>query len=447
MSNRLVHIADKVLNQPLLLTPAKAEIIASVLGGRIGLEPEASPAVVDERSPSASRFRGVSRGVGEGYGYTEYYRLIEGVAVITIDGALLNKGAWIGASSGLVSYEGIRAQIDLAMGDPDVCSILLVIQSPGGEVYGCFELGNHISRCCETKPIHAIADGMACSAAYVIGSSCDHLTAIQAGDVGSIGVVVMHVDQSERLDAEGIKPTLIHAGAHKVDGHPFAPLPEDVKADWQKEINQIYDQFVAHVADQRPVTAEQARATEARSIKGPEALELGLIDMVGSFDDALSNLIKTNAVSLTAQERGLSMTNKNGQAGASGDGFQMTQAEHDSAVAQARADGFEQGKAEGAKAERERVQGIFGADAYKDQPEAAAKAVAAGLTVEQAEAMAPTAAPAAEEPNKGDLVNQGGEQYMQARRDAQAQQPSLGAGSGAQNVVSFSDVMAGHLSK
>ena len=425
MSKNLMRLADKVLNQPLLLTPAKAELVMAVLGGRIGLDVETPTSPEGERTPSASRFIGESRGVGDIYSYQEYFRLVDGVAVITVDAALVNKGAWVGAYSGLVSYEGLRAQIALAMADEDVNAILLDFESPGGEVFGCFELAEYIAYCAQLKPIHAVADGMACSAAYILASACNHITAIKSGSVGSIGVVLMHVDRSARNEMEGLKPTLIHAGAHKVDGHPHAPLSAEVKADWQREIDQIYDQFVEHVALHRGLSPEAVRGTEAKSFNGTEALRLGLIDMVGSLDDALAQLSQNRAVGLTAQHRGLSMTNKNGQAAASGEG-QVTQAELDAATATAREDG----RKEGMKAEQDRVTGILGLAGADEHGAQALAAIKAGMSVDQAKAMLesmqkPAAGGEAEE---GELVNDGPAQYASARRQAESQQPDLGAG-------------------
>ncbi|SNY93415.1 signal peptide peptidase SppA [Cohaesibacter sp. ES.047] len=425
MSKDLLRLADRVLNRPLLLTPNKAETVMAVLGGRIGLDVIAPSAPDGERTPSTSRFIGESRGVGGQYDHREYFRLVDGVAVITVDGALINKGAWVGAYSGLQSYEGLRAQIDLAMSDKDVKGILLDLESPGGEVWGCFELAAHIARCCVVKPIHAVADGMACSAAYILASACDLVTAIQSGAVGSIGVVLMHVDRSTRNEMEGVKPTLIHAGAHKVDGHPHAPLSAETQADLQAEINTVYEQFVDHVVSHRHLSADAVRATEARTFNGPDALQFGLIDAVGSFDDALAAFYDDTAVT-TAQHRGLSMTTKNGQAAASGEG-QVTQAELGAAVAAALEDGMK----EGIKAEQDRVTGILGLESAKEHGAVALAAIHSGQTVEQAKATLdslPKVEAATDDTKPGDLADDGAAQYAASRQKAESNQPDLGAG-------------------
>jgi signal peptide peptidase SppA len=160
----------------------------------------------------------------------------------------VSRGAWVGASSGLTSYEGIKAQLDAALADPKVTAIVLDVHSPGGEVIGAFELGDAVRAAAVVKPVVAVANGMMASAAYAISAGATRIVAAPSAVVGSIGVVMMHADYSRRLDKEGITVTLLHAGAHKVDGNPFEPLTDQVKADLQAEINAVYDQFIATVA-------------------------------------------------------------------------------------------------------------------------------------------------------------------------------------------------------
>jgi ClpP class serine protease len=108
--------------------------------------------------------------------------------------------------------------------------------------------------------------------------------------VGSIGVVLTHFDRSGELEDRGVKPTLIHAGAHKVDGHPFGPLSDAVRADLQAEVMKIYEQFVGLVAEGRAgqISADAIRATEARTYLGTDAIAQGLADRVASLDEVIA---------------------------------------------------------------------------------------------------------------------------------------------------------------
>jgi signal peptide peptidase SppA len=242
------------------------------------------------------RFDGEPRGplvknaYGDAYIQTRY-RFRNGVALITVEGSLVNRGAYIGAASGLTSYEGVTAQFAAAAADPDVKTILLDLDSPGGEAGGAFELADFIHAIAQEKPVVAIVNALAASAAYAMASSASRIVTTPSGVAGSIGVVMLHLDQSRRMDQLGVTPTLIYAGGHKVDGNPFEPLPEAVRADLQAEVDQLYAMFVATVARGRPDLSEDAiRATEARTFLGAEAVGVGLADDVGAFVDISEEL-------------------------------------------------------------------------------------------------------------------------------------------------------------
>jgi len=279
----LVQIAGRVLNRPLLLHPDKADLILHVLQGRIGIEPLAAP------DPQSNRFVGSHR---RDNGSVSSMCITNGVAILPIVGSLVNRGAWIGANSGLVSYEGIAAQLREAQADPEVRAILLDIDSPGGEATGMFTTANLVRAVNEVKPVLAFVNDVAASAAYGIASAASEIIVSPTSMVGSIGVVLTHLDRSGELEDRGVKPTLIHAGAHKVDGHPFGPLSDAVRADLQAEVLKIYDQFVGLVAEGRAgrISAAAIRATEARTYLGADAIAQGLADRMASLDEVIAAL-------------------------------------------------------------------------------------------------------------------------------------------------------------
>ncbi|RWF44288.1 MAG: S49 family peptidase [Mesorhizobium sp.] len=365
--SQLIHIADRVLNRPLLITRDKAQVIMSVLGGRIGLGPE----TLGPATPEASRFEGDSivrddngRAVKQ-----KPYNVSNGVAIITITGSLVNRGAWVGASSGLTSYEGIQHQIKSAMKDDAVKSVILDMHSPGGEAVGAFETAALVRELSAQKRTVAVINGMAASAGYAIPSGASEIVTTETGVGGSIGVVLLHADYSRALANEGISPTLIFAGAHKVDGNPFEALSSDVKADLQDEVNAFYDLFLKTVAKGRGnrLTAAQARKTEARTFIGQAAVDAGIADRVGSFESVLADLTRASGRS-TSQPRRTSMSENTGAPAANEDAG-IPKATHDAAVKQARADGKAEGIAEGTKtgaeAERTRLAAIIGAEGIK----------------------------------------------------------------------------------
>lgn len=342
--SQLIHIADRVLNRPLLVTRDKAQVILSVLAGRIGVN-----------APEMSRFEGSN---WDGAEWKPYKVTREGVGIVSITGSLVNRGAWIGANSGLTSYEGIQHQLKKALEDDAVHAVILDLHSPGGEAVGAFETAEAVRKLAATKRTVAVVNGMAASAAYAIASGAAEIVTTETGVSGSIGVVLLHADFSRQLDREGITPTLIFAGEHKVDGNPFEPLPKNVRTDLEAEVNAFYDLFIRTVALGRGgrLTAEMARATQARTFIGQQAVGAGLADRVGTFEDVLAELsrdpVPSAAGRTTSGMKGHAMTEKTGAPAAENAGISKT--DYDNAVAAARAAGV----AEGTKAEQDRVKGL-----------------------------------------------------------------------------------------
>jgi len=209
----------------------------------------------------------------------------DGVAIIPIHGSLINR---FGQCYGYVTgYNFIRRQRDAAMADPDVTAIVYDVNSGGGEAAGCFELADESFALRGTKPTISVVDSACYSAAYALASTSDQVVVTPTGGAGSVGVYTMHVDMSKMLEDWGLNITLIHAGEHKVDGHPYAELPEDVRADMQKSVDATYNKFVESVARNRNLSDEAVKDTQARCYSADDALALGLIDSVASPIEAI----------------------------------------------------------------------------------------------------------------------------------------------------------------
>ncbi|MER9937426.1 S49 family peptidase [Mesorhizobium sp. M0088] len=359
------------MNRPLLITPDKAQVIMSVLAGRIGIS-----------SPDATRFEGdnIERDAdgktvfgldawGDKVPKRKPYNVKNGVGILTVTGSMVNRGAWVGASSGLTSYEGIQHQLKALATDDAVKSVILDLHTPGGEAVGAFETAALVRELSGQKRTVAIVNGMAASAGYAIAAGATEIVTTETGVGGSIGVVLMHADYSRALANEGISPTLIFAGAHKVDANPFEALSADVKADLQAEVNAFYDLFLKTVAKGRGnrLTAAMARKTEARTFIGQAAVDAGIADRLGSFESVLADLTRASGRS-TSQPRRTSMSENNGAPAANEDAG-IPKATHDAAVKQARTEGKAEGVAEGTKAgaeaERTRLSAIISADGIK----------------------------------------------------------------------------------
>lgn len=202
-----------------------------------------------------------------------------GMAVIPVHGYLAHRidYHYPGYFTG---YGYISALLARAVADPAVKGIALDVNSHGGEVAGAFELADEILAAREIKPIWAIVDSNAHSAAMLLASAAHKIILPKTGSAGSIGVVTMHVDVSEALEKYGVKITMIYAGKHKVDGNPYQPLPESVKANIEARLEKSYTMLVDFIASARGKDPKVIRDTEAATFQGEAAMEAGLVDAI-----------------------------------------------------------------------------------------------------------------------------------------------------------------------
>lgn len=330
MTLRYAHTVARFIDRPLLVLPRHAMAMWNALSPRFGLmggDLPSDPAaeLIDKRFKTVSTKGGhkMSRLVGDfvlaedGRSVQPFKMTGDGIAILSVVGELVNRGAWVGSNSGLVSYEGLKLQLDALRTDSRVKSVIIDVDSPGGEAVG-FELAAGAVRALAAeKTTVAVVNGMAASAAYALISGASEIVTPATGISGSIGVVMLHLDLSRALDKEGITPTLIFTGDHKVDANPFEPLPENVRQDLQAEADAFYDAFINVVAQGRQgrTTAKDARATQARTFIGSAAIDAGLVDQIGSFEDVLAALSRrtsrrdtmtqgTTSFSLQTQEPG-----------------------------------------------------------------------------------------------------------------------------------------------
>lgn len=262
----------------------------------LGLQPEPLPegapeVEAKERSGAAieARARAAGRTVsGAAQPKADELR----VAVVQVVGTLANRVSWMDAMSGVTSYETLAEEIDRLAADPAVDGILLEVDSFGGEAAGVFDVADRIAAAREAKPVFAVANQYAMSAGYALLSQADQVFVPQSGEVGSIGVVTTHMDLTAAAEKQGVRVTHVHAGAHKVDLSPFKALSPEARERLQADVEQLYGQFTAAVARGRGerLTADGARATEARTFIGQKAVDQGLADQVGNKAAALDAL-------------------------------------------------------------------------------------------------------------------------------------------------------------
>lgn len=209
-------------------------------------------------------------------------------AVIRITGPLTHHAEWW-----FDSYDAISSRLDAALAaTPRPTSIVMVLDTPGGDASGCFELAASMRKRCEAArvPLVAYVEGMACSAGYALACAADRIVSSPSSIVGSIGVVTGIVDYTGALAMCGVKVRLIKSGARKTDGSPYEPTSREAEDSIQGLIDGLAGLFFAHVASSRPKAGgvDGVAALEAGVFLGAQGVSLGLVDEVGTLDTAIA---------------------------------------------------------------------------------------------------------------------------------------------------------------
>jgi len=270
----LPHLASRLFGTPLMIARAKLEVILGVIGPRLAGN-LVHPVAID---PSGGR---------------EPLVTAEGIAVVPIIGTLVSRSSYVDAASGLASYGELGDAIGAAFEDSAVRGIVLEIDSPGGEVGGLFDLVERIGalKAATGKPLFAVASEAALSAAYAIASTADQIYVTQTGEVGSVGVVAAHVDESGADAKTGVAWTFMFAGERKIDGNAHQPLSGAARTAIQADIDQLYAQFASLVANNRGLALEAIRSTEAAIYRGQRGLRAGLADRIGTVESAVADMV------------------------------------------------------------------------------------------------------------------------------------------------------------
>lgn len=291
---KFAHMAQRLFNVPLAIRSEKAEVIMAALMDRLGVSQIArlegghlKPMAYDEWDDGYDSFSREGRVPDPGYDMIAD----TGVALIAVQGTLVQKLGTLRPWSGMTGYDGLREAILRAHADPKVKAIVLDVDSPGGEVAGCFDLVDTIYAQRGNKPMWSILTESAYSAGYAIASAADRVIVPRTGGVGSVGVIVMHVDWSKALTNAGMAVTFITYGERKADFHPEIPLSKEAYQAAQADINTMGELFVATVARNRGLSADVVRKTEAACYMGDAGVSIGLADAVMAPDEALLALL------------------------------------------------------------------------------------------------------------------------------------------------------------
>lgn len=210
-----------------------------------------------------------------------------GLAELPIEGALTKRFSKYAGDF----TKGIAHRLDFLLDHPKVEGIMLRIDSPGGEAAGTAELGEAIAAAEKRKPTHAFVDDLAASAGYWLASQAGRITVNRTGEVGSIGVYGVVHDSEEAYRKEGVKVHVISSGPEKGQGVPGTAIPKSYLDRRAERVHELHEHFVEAVAGGRGLSVEAVHElATGRCYSAERALEAGLVDAVGTYEDALDEL-------------------------------------------------------------------------------------------------------------------------------------------------------------
>ena len=222
--------------------------------------------------------------VTTGFGY-DY------IGTVYVEGEMSEDG------TGTYNHEYILNSIDAMMEDEENKGIILFVDTPGGTVFSADELYFKIKEYREEtgRPVYSSMQSMAASGGYYISAPCDKIIANRNCWTGSIGVTMgTFINLSELLDALGIQTETITSGDNKAMGSSYDPMTAEQRAIYKSLIDEAYDQFVGIVAEGRKMNdADVRKLADGRIYTAKQAVDLGLVDAIGTYEEAIEDMKKT----------------------------------------------------------------------------------------------------------------------------------------------------------
>jgi len=248
-----------------------------------------------------------------------------GVLVLPVTGSLAREEGWWGDST---SYETLADNLYEGMRDDSVDFAILNVDSPGGSPYGLSDVTSAIQDFSAAKPIYAYVAGGMHSAAYWLGTAADRVFAPPVSSVGSIGVIAVHHEVTEALKEAGIAVKVFRTAEYKALANPYEKATDKMEEDLMRTMAELHTQFVTAVAEHMGISFSQAATwANGKTYGSKEALKMGMIDEIGTFNDVLryaaaqqANRGHTNmSISARAAAIGDALTTNTAETPATGD--------------------------------------------------------------------------------------------------------------------------------
>jgi signal peptide peptidase SppA len=289
-AHRYEHLVAYALEHPWAVTPNMRTLIADLLAKRLAGEDADVEALARAKAQRETR---TVTGSPEG----------SGVAVIPIAGLIAPRMNLFSDVSGGATFEGLTQQLQAAVADPAVKTIVFDVDSPGGNVAGSTEFARAVLNARASKTIIAHANHLMASAAYWTMAGATEIVASPSALVGSIGVYALYDDLTAAMQSHGVKREVFSAGKYKADGVGGTALTDEARAHIQALIDGAYGRFVGDVAKGRGVSTAAVRNGfgEGRVLDAETAKTEGLVDRVATLDETLARVTRSTSRRLSAE--------------------------------------------------------------------------------------------------------------------------------------------------
>ena len=278
MAHELFRIKSKLMNTPHLIEQSHFDAIMDYVDSRCG-------GVAELNSSDETEM------VSERYLYNED----TATGVLFIDGPLTYKPVTImGFDCGGTSYTGLKSDFEELV-IKGAKTVAMMVSSPGGEAYAMMDTANYIRALADANGVDIIAyvDGLSASAGYGLTAIADKIISSKDSELGSIGVLIRLMNDSKKLEKEGIERTFITAGKEKIPFTEDGGFRKEFLEDLQHKVDVLYEEFTGHVAKYRNMSVEAVRDTQAKTFLAQEAVELGLADKVMTLEEFYEYLAET----------------------------------------------------------------------------------------------------------------------------------------------------------
>ncbi|WP_366923675.1 signal peptide peptidase SppA [Metallumcola ferriviriculae] len=211
------------------------------------------------------------------------------IAVIHVDGLITGGYSGSGVFGSAVGSQSVMSQLRQAARDDSIRAVVIRVNSPGGSAAASQEISREIEKLQKTGKLVVTSMGdAAASGGYWIASGTDYIFANEATMTGSIGVIMEFTQLKELYQKLGVDINVIKSGPHKDMGSPARDLTEQEREILQSMVDDIYEQFIQVVADGRQMSSERVKElADGRILTGRQAKELGLVDDMGNYYDAI----------------------------------------------------------------------------------------------------------------------------------------------------------------